>query len=132
MIALSKADGGVRGIVAGDVMWRLVANDVSAIDGICVVGQISVPARHGHQGRMRMHFPRVELNPNATILSVNGMSAYDTISRRAMLQGLSYIGGGGSALPFCEHVQWKSFAIFVGGRAWSHPHNPPGRGRRAR
>ena len=41
-----------------------------------------------------------EMNPNATILSVDGLSAYDTISRSAMFQGLSKIEGGQSALPF--------------------------------
>ena len=78
MTALSKADGGVRGIV--DVIWRLVARTMSQIS-------------HVLQGL-------TELNPNATILSVDGMSAYDTISRRAMLQGLSNFEGGRSALPF--------------------------------
>ena len=41
-----------------------------------------------------------ELNPNATILSVDGMSAYDMMSRKAMLQGLSNVEGGRGALPF--------------------------------
>ena len=51
-----------------------------------------------------MHLPRVARfdrdEPHATILSVDGLSAYDTISRSAMLQGLSKIEGGQSALPF--------------------------------
>ena len=41
-----------------------------------------------------------ELNPNAQILSVDGMSAYDMMSRKAMLQGLSNVEGGRVALPF--------------------------------
>ena len=41
-----------------------------------------------------------ELNPNATMLSVDGMNAYDMMSRTAMLQGLSNIEGGRAALPF--------------------------------
>ena len=40
-----------------------------------------------------------ELNPNATILSVHVMSAYDMMSRKAMLQGLSNVEGGRAALP---------------------------------
>ena len=41
-----------------------------------------------------------ELNPNATILSVDGMSAYDMMSRKAMLRGFSNAEGGRAALPF--------------------------------
>ena len=40
MTALSKADGGVRGIVAGDVH-----NDVSTIDGSGAIGHFSVPGQ---------------------------------------------------------------------------------------
>ena len=54
MTVLSKADGGVRGIVAGNVMIG-----VSTIDGSGAVGHISVPVHHGHKGRMRMHLPCV-------------------------------------------------------------------------
>ena len=43
-----------------------------------------------------------ELNPNNTILSVDGMSAFNTISRRATLQGLSNVEGGQSALSFAS------------------------------
>ena len=39
-----------------------------------------------------------ELNLNATILSVDGMSACDMMSRKAMLQGLSNVEGGRAAL----------------------------------
>ena len=39
-----------------------------------------------------------ELNLNATILSVDGMSVCDMMSRKAMLQGLSNVEGGRAAL----------------------------------
>ena len=41
-----------------------------------------------------------ELKPNATILLVDGMSACDMMSQKAMLQGLSNVEGGRVALPF--------------------------------
>ena len=63
-----KADGRVRGVVAGDVVGcECISHVLQAL---------------------------TELNPNATILSVDGMSAYDMMSRKAMLQGLSNVEGG--------------------------------------
>ena len=54
--ALQKASGGVRGIVAGDMVRRLVAKTIAQ--------QIRAP------------------------VEVDGISAYDSISRVAMLRGL--------------------------------------------
>ena len=41
-----------------------------------------------------------EANPNTTIISVDGVSACDTISREAMMQGLLDMEGGETVLPF--------------------------------
>ena len=49
----------------------------------------------------RAHCPLTDLDANATLLSVDGIGAFDLISRSAMLQGLLEVeGGGGSVLPF--------------------------------
>ena len=41
-------------------------------------------------------------NPRCTVLSVDGIGAYDTISRRAMLSGLvRHMEGGDSVLRSC-------------------------------
>ena len=41
-----------------------------------------------------------DLDPTTTLLSVDGIGAFDLISREAMLQGLMEVDGGDSALPF--------------------------------
>ena len=41
-----------------------------------------------------------DMDPNTTLLSVDGIGAFDLISREAMLQGLLEVEGGGAALPF--------------------------------
>ena len=42
-----------------------------------------------------------DANPRCTVLSVDGIGAYDTISRRAVLSGLvRHMEGGDSVLPF--------------------------------
>ena len=43
-----------------------------------------------------------ELDPEATVVSVDGISAYDLISRRAMLSGLAGVEGGEKVLPFVK------------------------------
>ena len=41
-----------------------------------------------------------EQNPKATAISIDGVSAFDQISRAAMLDGLLNVEGGGAVLPF--------------------------------
>ena len=41
-----------------------------------------------------------DLDPEATVLSIDGISAYDLISRRAMLTALANVDGGEQVLPF--------------------------------
>ena len=40
-----------------------------------------------------------ELDPLATVTSIDGISAYDSISRKAMVEGLTQVPGGGAVLP---------------------------------
>ena len=41
-----------------------------------------------------------DIDPKATITSIDGMNAFDLISRRAMLEELSRVPGGREVLPF--------------------------------
>ena len=92
MTALSKGDGGVRGIVAGDVVRRLVARTMSqqlmdAVQKATTPFQCAMATRAGCECIAHVLQGLTEMNPRATILSVDGMSAFVT-SRKAMLQGL--------------------------------------------
>ena len=42
----------------------------------------------------------VEVDPDTTIVSIDGISAYDLISRESMMTGLFRMEGGGAVLPF--------------------------------
>ena len=46
-----------------------------------------------------------ELDPEATITSVDGVSACDMISRSSMLEVLRQLPGGGAAFPFVRMFQ---------------------------
>ena len=41
-----------------------------------------------------------DLNPSARVTLIDGVGAFDSISRRAMLTGLAQVAGGASTLPF--------------------------------
>ena len=41
-----------------------------------------------------------ELNPDATVTSVDGIRAYDSISRKAVLEGLMQVEESSAILPF--------------------------------
>ena len=102
--ALSKPDGGVRGIVVVDIVRRLVARTMSKqITKEAVVA--TPPVRTRHQSS-------TDEDEHATIVSVDGIDAYDTISRRAMLQGVMLVLGGDRDLPFLKQF-YSSPSIYV-------------------
>ena len=105
MTALAKPDGGVRGIVAGDVIRRLVAKTMAQQLGD-VVEAFTAPYQHALRTKAGCECVAhvlqglTELDPLATVTSVDGITAFDLISRKAMLEGLMRVDGGSSALPF--------------------------------
>ena len=77
LTALKKPNGGVRGIVAGDILRRLVARTMA------------------QQYAVRCP-PEREQNLSLTLCRpVDGIGAYDLISRETMLSALRNLDGGG-------------------------------------
>ena len=107
MTALRKKDGGVRGIVAGEVIRRLVARTItqqlnSAAAAATAPFQYALTTRAGCECVSHVLQAIYELDENATVTSIDVVSAYDTISRWAMLQGLERVPEGGAASPLCD------------------------------
>ena len=105
MTALTKPDGGVRGIVSGDVLRRLVARTMAQQLGLAVKTatsphQYALSTRAGCACIAHVLQGLCDVNPLTTVTSIDGVSAYDLISRRAMLSGLSGVDGGSASLPF--------------------------------
>ena len=99
MTALSKPDGGVRGIVVGDFLRRLVARTLAQqYSQASIEGNFSVPTRLIHKGRNQERAVThalqalTSLDEDATVVSIDGVGAFDLISRNAMVSGL--IGNG--------------------------------------
>ena len=105
MTALAKPDGGVRGIMSGDVLRRLVARTIGqqlgpAVNTATAPHQYALFTRAGCECIVHAFQGLCELNPRTTITSTDGVGAYDFISQKAMLNGLRGVEGGNSSLPF--------------------------------
>ena len=90
MTALQKANGGVRGIVAGDMVRRLVTRTIAQqirgpVERVTSPLQYALSTRAGTECVTHAIPAIIDADPRATVLSVDGISAYDTISRAAML-----------------------------------------------
>ena len=109
LTALSKPDGGVRGIVAGDVIRRLVARTMSqqlseAVERATAPYQCALTTRAGCEC-----IAHILLHPELTITSIDGIGAFDAISRESLMRGLLDVEGGGAALPFiCSMVHHRN------------------------
>ena len=102
--ALQKPDGGVRGIVAGGIVRRFVARTISQqlmedVQKATAPFQYAFATRAGFECIAHALQGITELNPRATVTSIDGISAYDLISRVPMLQGLRDVKGGSAVVP---------------------------------
>ena len=111
--ALKKADGGVRGIVVSDVLRRLVARTIAkqcalSAEKATAPFQCALRTRAGCECVSHVFQTLTNLDPSATILSVDGVGAFDLVSRNALLQGLLGMEGGDQVLPFVRLFHGKS------------------------
>ena len=82
MKALQKPDGGVQGIVAGDVMRRVVGRTVAqqmmlAVERFTAPFQYALRTRAGTERVAHVLQALTEANLDATVLSIDGVSAFD-------------------------------------------------------
>ena len=95
----------MRGIVVGEVIRRLVARTVaqqlgSAVEAATSPFQYALSTRAGCECISHVLQALSELDADATVTSIDGISAYAAISRGAMLQGLERMPGGVAVSPF--------------------------------
>ena len=94
-------------IVAGDIVRKLVARTMSqqlmeAVQAATAPFQYAMSTKSGCECIAHALQGLTEMDPRATVMSIDGISAYDLISRQAMLHGLHDVPGGSSALPFAS------------------------------
>ena len=105
LVALQKPNGRVRGLVIGDLLRRLVARSLAQqfsqhIQQACSPHQYALSTRAGTEAVVHVITSATELDPNNTIVSVDGIGAYDTIARHSMLQALQAVPEAHRCLPF--------------------------------
>ena len=113
--ALQKPDGGVRGIVVGDTLRRMartMAQQLSAqVEVATSPHQYALKTKAGCETVAHILQVLTELDEEATVVSVDGIGAFDLISRNAMMSGLRFMVDGDRVLPFVRafHGQPSSY-----------------------
>ena len=107
MVALRKPNGRVRALVVGDVFRGLVARALAqhfagAFQEACLPYQFGLGTRAGTEGLYKLLHTATELDPRATVLSIDAVGAYDHVSRQAMLEGLRSRPALVPLLPFAR------------------------------
>ena len=103
--ALEKPSGGIRGIVVGDFFRRLVARTIAQqvsedVEKATKPFQFALNTRAGCECVSHVLQTLLEMDENTTLLSVDGVGAFDLISRKAMMEGLLDMPNGDKLLPF--------------------------------
>ena len=107
MVALRKPNGRVRGLVMGDTFRRLVARTLAqqfsaAFDTACRPFQFALGTRAGTEAAARAVRALCERDPRATVVSIDGVGAYDHVHRASMLGGLANDTALAPLLPFAR------------------------------
>ena len=127
IVALQKPNGRVRGIVVGDLFRRLVARCLAQtyapqIHTACKPHQFALSTRAGTEAIVHALTAATESNPTHTILSVDGIGAYDTISRASMLQGFLTVPEANCCLPFVRQF-YTAPSTYIWHDAAGQPHS---------
>ena len=93
MTAVQKKDGGVRGIATGTSFRRLVAKTLArqfgpAVEATCSPFQFALSTRAGTDCVGHAVRFVTDANPEATVLSIDGVGAHDHVYRSAMMEKL--------------------------------------------
>ena len=126
LVALQKPNGGVRGLVVGDVLRRVVSRCIaqmfsSHIHTACSPQQFALSTRAGTGAVLHALTTATEHNHNSTILSIDGIGAYDNISRNSMLQGLCNTPEANRCLPYVR-LWYTTESEYVWHDAQGQPH----------
>ena len=100
LVALQKLSGRVRGVVGGWSLglWLSSTPPPPAFLEACRPHQFALSTRAGADSLVHAQASAAELGPEATVFCVDGVGAFDTVSRRAMHDALR--SGANRCLPF--------------------------------
>ena len=127
MVALTKPSGGVRALVMGDAFRRLVARTLAQqlheeFQSACAPFQCALSTKAGAEALVRATRTSTESDPRTTVLSVDGVGAYDHISRQSMLSTLADRPALAGLLPYAA-LFYGSPSTYVFYDAEGHAHD---------
>ena len=125
LTALAKPDGGVR---VGDIVRRLVARTIAKqfakrAEVATALFQYALSTKAGCECVAHIVQALTDQDANATVVTVDGLGAFDLISRSSLLEGLLRMEDGDQILPFARCF-YGSPSTYLGGRVGEHPGNP--------
>ena len=119
LTALSKPLGGVRGIATASTIRRLVARTLAKqfmeeFEAECAPFQYALSTRAGTDCVGHLVRAATDADPKVTVLTVDGIGAYDHVLRSATLGRLASMPGARSLLPFVRmsFAQLSSYQWF--------------------
>ena len=137
MMALQKKDGGARGIATRPSFRRLIAKTLARqfgkqMESACAPFQFALSTRAGtdcvgHAVRLM-----TDADPRNTVLSIDGIGAYDHVLRSAMMTKKNNVPDLRGFLPFVRSTYGRPTSYVWEDGEGNEAHNPPSRGRGAR
>ena len=105
MTALQMPNGGVRGIATGTAFRRLVARTFArqfgkAVEAVCAPFQFALSTRAGTDCVGHTIRAMTDADPECTVLSIDGVGAYDHVLRSSFLTKLHQVPSLQGLLPF--------------------------------
>ena len=109
MTALQKPDGSVRGIATGTTFRRLVARTLArqfgkAVESVCAPFQFALSTRAGTDCVGHAIRAMTDADPECTVLSIDGVGAYDHVLRSSFLAKLHSVPSLQGLLPFVRSI----------------------------
>ena len=119
--ALWKPNGKIRGIVIGDIMRQLVARTIDqqvilTVEEATAPFQCVLSTKSGGECVAHTIQSLTELDPRATILSVDGIGAFDLIARATTLDSLLNVDGA----TLCPAFRPSEPSQYLWERHWRH------------
>ena len=117
MIALTKRSSGIRGIVVGRILRRLVVRTMAQSLGslwktATAPHQDALTTRSGCELIAHASQGFTDLDPEATVMSVDGVGVFNLIPRASMMSAVRNALGCGDAVPFCPAILGHSSYIW--------------------
>ena len=111
---------GVRGICTGHLLRRIVARTLAQkhrqeIEEATSPEQLAMGSRSGMDLATLTARSALELDPDLVLISIDGVGAYDHISRKAMFDALNELPAAREMLPFLRIFYGQQSTFYVSG-----------------